>query len=133
MRDVEPVEPEHRLVGVVAVVVPGHVGRDDEVAGVHERALAVDGGVRALALQHEAQRRLRVAVRGRHLVRHDQLHAGIERGGDLRLSAQAGVLQDQHAPLGFLGGDQLAGFQHGRADFVEPPQRRHGSRSSARA
>ena len=81
--DVEPVEPEHRLVGVVAVVVPGHVGGDDEIAGMHGRALAVDAGVGALALQHEAQRRLRVAVRARDLVGHHELHAGVERGGDL--------------------------------------------------
>ena len=81
--------------------------------------------VRAVALQHEAQRRLRVAVGGRHLVRDDELHAGIERGGDLRLPAQAGVLQHQHAPLGLLGGDQLARLQHGRADGIEAPQRRH--------
>ena len=123
-RDVEPVEPEHRLVGVVAVVVPGHVGRDDEIAGRHEGTLAVHGRVRALAFEHEAQRRLRVAVGGGHLVRHDELHAGIERGGDLGLAAHARVFQDQHAPLGLLGGDQRAGLQHGLADLVEAPQRR---------
>ena len=125
--NVEPVEPEHRLVGVIAVIVPGHVGRDDEVARRHRRALAVDAGVRAFAFQHEAQRRLRMAVRARHLVRHDELHAGIERGGDLGLPAQAGIFQDQHAALGFLGRDQAAGFQHGRADVVEPPERRQAA------
>ena len=126
-RYVEAVEPEHRLVGVVAVVVPGHVGRDDEVARMHGRALAVDAGMRALAFQDEAQRRLRMAVRARYLVRHDELHAGIERGGDLGLPAQAGIFQDQHAALGFLGCDQAARLQHGRADVVEPPQCRQAA------
>ena len=55
-RDVEPVEPEHRLVGLVAVVVPRHRRRDDEVAVVHRRAFAVDGGVGAVPLEHEPQR-----------------------------------------------------------------------------
>jgi hypothetical protein len=41
-RDVEPVEPDDRLIARVAVVVEGPPGRDDEVAGVHRDALAVD-------------------------------------------------------------------------------------------
>src|SRR5262249_58679679 len=31
--NVEPVEPEYRLIGFVAVIVPGHVGRNNKVAG----------------------------------------------------------------------------------------------------
>ena len=105
-RDVEPVEPEHRLVGLVAVVVPGHRRRDDEVAVVHRRAFAVDGGVGAVALEDEAQRALAVPMCGRDLARKHQLDAGVEVGRDLRLAAQAGILEDQHPALGFFGGDQ---------------------------
>ena len=40
---------------------------------------------------------------------------------------EAGVFQDQHAPFGFLGGDQAAGFHHERAhDVVVVPVIRPG-------
>jgi hypothetical protein len=60
--DVQPVEPEDRRVAGVAVVVPGHRRRDDEVALVHGGPLAVDGGVGAAALEHETQGGLRSAA-----------------------------------------------------------------------
>src|SRR5262249_46840193 len=43
--DVEPVEPDHRPVAVVAVIVPGPGRRDDEVARRQRHALALDAGV----------------------------------------------------------------------------------------
>jgi hypothetical protein len=65
-RDVQTVEPDDRLLAEVAVVVPSPGGRDDEVAAAHRRALAIDRRVRALAVEHEAQRGLGVAVRRGH-------------------------------------------------------------------
>ena len=65
--NIEPVEPEDRLVALIAVIVLGPWRRDDEVALVHDRALAVDGRIGAGALQHETKRALRVPVRGRGL------------------------------------------------------------------
>ena len=109
---------------VVAVVVEGPRRGDDEVAVAHRRALAVDRGVGALAVEHQAQRRLGVAVRRRHLAGQDQLQAGVERLGDARLAAQGRVLEDQDAPLGLLGGDQAAGFHHVLAHLVVAPERR---------
>ena len=123
-RDVQPVEPEHRLVRLVPVVVPRHRRRDDEVAVVHRRPLAIDGRMRAVAFEHEAQRALRVPVRGSDFARQHQLHAGIEIGRDLRLSAQPGILENQHAALGFFGGDQAAGLNHRGANLRERPRRR---------
>ena len=123
-RDVEAVEPDHRLVAVVAVVVEGPRRRDDEVAVAHRRALAVDGRVGALAVEHQAQRRLAVAVRRRHLARQDQLQPGVERLGDARAAAQRRVLEHQDASLGLLGGDQPAGLQHVLAHLVVAPERR---------
>src|SRR5690349_17869004 len=58
--DVEAVHPYHRLAPRVAVIVEGPRRRDDEIAWVHGRALAIDGGVGAGALDDEAQRRLAV-------------------------------------------------------------------------
>ena len=100
-RDVEAVEPHHRLIARVAVVVPRPGRRDDEVAGMHRDALAVDRGIRAGAFDHEAQRRLRVAVARRDFAGHDELQAGIEAvrdrrscraGPDFRASARAARL-----------------------------------------
>ena len=122
--DVEAVEPEHRLIGLVGMIVPGHRRRDDEIAGLHRGLLAVDGGEGALALEYEAQRRLAVPVGRRDFARHHELDAGVERGRDLGLAAQARVLEDQNPALGFLCGDQLAGLVHVGADRIELPQMR---------
>src|SRR5438445_111316 len=51
--DVEAVHPHHRPVGLIAVIVPRPARRQDEVAGRHVDALAVDGGVGPLALHDE--------------------------------------------------------------------------------
>ena len=97
---------------LVPVVVPRHRRRDDEVAVVHRRPLAVDGRVRAVALEHEAEGALRVPMRGSDLARQHELHPGVEVGGDLRLAAQPGILEDEHAAFGLLGGNQAAGLDH---------------------
>src|SRR5437764_1355819 len=57
--DVEAVQPDHRLGAVIAVVVPGPGWGDHEIARLHRRALAIDGGIGAASLDDEAQRRLR--------------------------------------------------------------------------
>ena len=74
--DVEPVEPDHRLGAVVAVIVPGPGWGDHEIARLHRRALAIDSGVGATSFDNEAQGRLRMAVRRRHFARQDQLQPG---------------------------------------------------------
>src|SRR6476660_3317057 len=63
--NIEPIEPEHRLVGFVGMIMPGHRRCDDEVAGLHRGLLAVNSGKCAFALQDEAQRRLAVPMRHR--------------------------------------------------------------------
>ena len=78
-----------------------------------------DRGVRAAAFEHEAQRALRVPVRGRDLTGQHQLDAGIEVGRDLRLAAQARILEDEHATLGFFRGDEAAGLDHRLANVGE--------------
>jgi hypothetical protein len=90
------------------MVVPGPARRDDEVAGLHGGALAAHRGVGAAAIHDEAQRRLHMPVRRRHLARHDELQAGVERLRDRRAAGQGWVLQHQHAAHGFLGRDEAA-------------------------
>src|SRR5262249_30836236 len=84
-RDVEAVEPEDRPIALVAVIVPRHRRGDDEITLVHDRALAVDGGVRAAALEHEPQRTLRMTMGWRDFAGQYQLHAGVEIRRDLGL------------------------------------------------
>ena len=97
--------PSSQTIGAVAriaVVVIGPRRRQDEVARVHRRPLAFDGGVGAGALEHEPQRRRRVPMAARDLAGQDQLQPDVEAAGDARLAAQARVLEDEHAALGFL-------------------------------
>ncbi len=128
-RDVQPVQPHHRRVGLVAVIVPGPAWRDDEIARAHHRSLALHRGVGAAALDDEAQRGLRMAVRRRDLAGQNKLHAGEQRVGHRGMPAQARVLQDQHAALGLLRGDQAAGLhQVGAHDVVVVPKHRDSGR-----
>src|SRR5439155_13698107 len=62
-----------------------------------------------------------------------QLQAGIQALGDLRNAPQAGVLQNQNAPLGLLGRDERPGFHQQRADLVVTPQRRNARRPRLRS
>jgi len=55
-RGVEPVEPDHRHVAEIGVVVPCPGRRHHEVAGLHRQLLAGDRRVGAFALDDEAQR-----------------------------------------------------------------------------
>ena len=73
-RHVQTVQPDHRLgLAVVAMVVPGPVGRQDQVAGVHGHLLALHHGEAARALDDEAQRGKGVAVGRRDLAGQDHL------------------------------------------------------------
>ena len=78
------------------MIVPAPLRSQNKIAGAHWRALAVDGGERAVAFHDKAQRRLIVTVARRHLARHDELQAGIQRRGNGRLAAQLRVLQHQY-------------------------------------
>ena len=63
-RDIEPVQPDHRLRRGIAVVVPLPARSQHQVERSHDGFFAVDGGEGAFALHHEPQGALRVAVAG---------------------------------------------------------------------
>ena len=126
--DIEPVEPHHRLLGLVAVIVPGPGGSDDEIAGLHRGALAVDRGIGAVTLDDEAQCRLGMTMGRRDFARQDQLESGEERTGDRGLPLQSRIFQDQDATLGLMGRDQAAGLHQMRPDLFIAPQRRNARR-----
>src|SRR5581483_5744030 len=114
-RDVEPVLPDAGAAGaLVAVVVPGPVRREHQVASVDAQLLAIDDGVGALALHDEAQRRRGVAMGRSRLAGQHDLDAGVQR-------ADAGA---DVASGGFLRRDQLARAQHQRPHLPIAPEHR---------
>ena len=125
-RDVEAVEPHDGRPALVAVIVPAHRRRDDEVAALHDALDPVHRGEGALALDHQPQRGRRVVVARRHLARQDHLQAGVERGGDRVGALQAGVLEHEHAALGLLEGHQPRRLVQQRARLAPRPAMRHG-------
>src|SRR6516162_4312652 len=126
--DVKPVEPNHRLRRFVTVIVPSPRRGDDKIARLHRSALAVDGGVGAMALDDEAQRRLRMTMGRRHLARQNQLQPGKQRAGDRGLPRQSRVFQDQDAALGLMSSNYPARLHQVSADFFITPQRRQALR-----
>src|SRR5438128_2128099 len=51
---VEPIEPDHRFVGVVPMIMPGPAGRQDEIARRHFESFTVHRGIRSLPRDNEA-------------------------------------------------------------------------------
>ena len=93
----------------------------------HLGLFAIEGGEGAIALHDEAQRGLGVAMAGRDLAGKDELKPCIEAGGDRGAARQAGILEDQNATFGLLGGDEVARAQQVVArGIVGPAVRLHG-------
>ena len=81
-RQVKTIEPDNRFISWVTVVMPAPLRGKDKVAGAHLGALAVDGGKRAVAFHHKAQRRLVMAMARGDFTRHNQLQARVQRRGN---------------------------------------------------
>ena len=123
-RQVEHVEPDHRLMAIMAVLVPQAGRRQDQVAAAHRAFLAVDRGPGALALHHHAHRIGRMPMRGRPLAGQQQLHAQVYRRAGLHLlQPVTRVGQHQHATLGLLDRREFAGLQQQRLDRRVGPMR----------
>ncbi len=75
-RDVEAVEPGHRLVGDVLVLVEGPARRQQQVTAAHRHRVPVDVGPHTLAVDDEPEGSLAVAVRGGDLARAQVLDRG---------------------------------------------------------
>ena len=99
-RNIEPIQPDHRALSLLTVVVPAPRGRHDEVARIHIRFFAVDRGIGPRPLDNETQCRLCVPVRRCDLAASDQLQRAEE---SMRCAARkARVVQDQNSALGFF-------------------------------
>src|SRR6266850_2850615 len=62
---IQTVQPQHRLAGIIGVIMPGELRRENQITGLHDALLAVDRRISAVALKDETQSRRRVAVRPR--------------------------------------------------------------------
>ena len=100
---VEPVRPDHGRLALVAVIVPRHGGGDHEVTAPHHALVALDGGERALAVEHEAHGVRRVAMGRRHLAGEQVLDGHGDRVGRRPLG-HAGVVETEDAALGAAAG-----------------------------
>jgi hypothetical protein len=131
-RPVERVDPDYRLVGIVAVVVPGAVRREDQIAAIGGTALAFDDGVAALVGEDGAARVRGMQVHGRDvagIVDRDRAADGV---GDLQPAVQARIEEQDALAVGELdrrhvrlAGD-LGNLMEIRAVFLPAPHMRRG-------
>jgi hypothetical protein len=80
-RDVEPVDPGHRMVGGVVALVEVHAGGEQEVPAAHAHRVALDVGPHPLALDDEPEHGLCVPVPRGLLAWAEVLDRGAECGG----------------------------------------------------
>ena len=124
-RHVEPVEPDHRHVSGVYVLVPRPVRGYDEVSRLHRNLRAVDAGEGAAPFEYETEGILCVTVVGCPLAGQHQLQPGVERLSRARLSLQARIFENQDPPFRFLGMHQMSRLHKSRADGGVVPQFSH--------
>ena len=111
-----------------AMIVPGAIRRDHEVAGREPHLVAVHHRIGAVALDHEAQRGGSVAVGGGELARPHHLEAAVEPADAGGKSLAAGILERDHPAAGLLRADQIERLENQRAQARIAPQHRHRCR-----
>ncbi len=92
---------------------------------MHVHLLAFDRGVRAVALDDEAQGEGRMPVRARDFARQDRLQPGEQRVGRLR-RLERRVDEHEDAPFRLGGAHQLRRPRAQRPDLVVAPDGRDG-------
>ena len=123
------VDPDHRRVAVIAVIVPGVLRRQHEVAGLHDEFLALHRGVAAVPLDDEAQSAEAVPVGLGRFARLYQLKRGVDRPGRPFL-LEAGHAE-AHGPASRAAIERahLAGAQQQAANIRPAPEIGRGERA----
>ena len=101
-RPVQHIDPDHRRAGLVAMVVPGAVRGEDDVAAMGLAALALDIGVAALVGQDGAAGVRAVDVGGRDVARIIDRDRATDGVGDLQAAVEAGIGEQDALPVGEL-------------------------------
>jgi hypothetical protein len=129
---IQHVDPHHRRRAVIAVVVPGAVGGEDEIATLRLAALALDDGVAPILGQDGAARIGRMDMHRRHVAGIVDRDGAADRVGDLQPAAKARIgeqellalreLDRRHVAIACDFGDAV---EIG-ADLAPPPAVRRG-------
>ena len=128
-RDVQSVDPRHRLVGVVVVAVEVPARRQQEVPAAHRHRIPVDDRPDAFALDDETEGVLRVAVLRGCFVRAQILDRRPQRRRRIRRAGQARVGQrDGPAFPATAHRHQVTGTGRQWVQIVPAPHVRHGLR-----
>jgi hypothetical protein len=98
-RQVDDVEPGGTRVTVIGVAVPGPRGVEDHVEGFECEFVIADRGHDARAVEPDAQRCGRVAMRGRRLAGEEELDSGMQSVGRRR-PLQARIREQRNSTLG---------------------------------
>jgi hypothetical protein len=109
-RQVQRIEPYHRPLARVTMLVPQARRCENQVAFLHRQFLARYHGKPALPFDNEADSRWRVPVVRRRFAGQDELHADIDGCSGLHvLQTEPGIAQHQYAAFRLLDGSQFAG------------------------
>ena len=104
-RDVQRVEPQHRHVAFVPMLVPAPCRRQDQVAIFHRARFAIDQRDRSAPFQHETERPHRMPMRPRRFAGQQTLHTGQHRTDRIFVLRPFRIRRQilQHAPLDHIG------------------------------
>jgi len=132
-RDVQTVDPRHRLIGLVVVPMEMPARGEQEVAAAHRHRITVDHRPHALALALalalEAERVLGVTMLRRGLLRPEVLDGRPQRRRHVRDTAEAGVGQrDRAAFPAAADGHEVAGPLRQRVQRRPLPDEGNGLR-----
>jgi hypothetical protein len=109
----------------MAVLVPAPARREDDVARLHRRLLAIDRRVRPVRVDDHAQGMRRVPVRWCFLAGKNHLIGGHQRPGRHHAIAAERIAHDEVAPIRKRHVDQPPGCIERRLAHVVAPVRRH--------
>ena len=119
-RQIEAVEPDHRLRTLVAVVVPVPCWGQYDIFAFHGDFLAFDSGEAVRAFDDEAKGEGHVSMCRSHFTRENKLQARIDGVGGAR-SGQRRIHEHEDAALGLFSADDIASLEEGWAHLFVPP------------
>src|SRR5262249_1221349 len=120
-RHIGCIEPEDSVISLVEMAVPNHRRGQNQIAGLHLAAAAVDNGHRAFRACGETDRRAGVTVRTGALPRVEHREGSEESARGGRLRSEGRMRHDQGAPLDVIDGYFPDGTMEHRLDVAPAP------------
>src|SRR6516165_6623654 len=121
---IEAVEPDHRLLAEVVVVMPGPVGLSQKVAWFHDHLHTIRGSISPMPLDNEPNGRSYMSVCPGRFSRPNVLKPRVQSSttGQNAVGPAEGILADPH---------DLRGALQGRIDVAPAPEFRLDGRGAA--